>query len=74
DVDMEALILLEKRMFDTSEDVGIAGNYQWGLDVGMHQDGWFPWSSRGPEGEGNESELEVSFPLNSPRLKPNLYR
>ncbi|KAK0492406.1 hypothetical protein EDD18DRAFT_1013954, partial [Armillaria luteobubalina] len=43
DVDMEALILLEKRMFDTSEDAGIAGNYQWGLDIGMHQDGWFPW-------------------------------
>ncbi|KAK0488135.1 hypothetical protein EDD18DRAFT_1029208, partial [Armillaria luteobubalina] len=65
DVDMEALILLEKRMFDTSEDAGIAGNYQWGLDISMHQDGWFPWSSRGPEGdkdirEGNESELEVS--------------
>ncbi len=65
DVDMEALILLEMRMFDRSEDAGIAGNHQWGLDVGMHQDGWYPWSSNGPEGEkqvreGNESELEVS--------------
>ncbi|KAK0431858.1 hypothetical protein EV421DRAFT_2041024 [Armillaria borealis] len=28
DVDMEALILLEKRMFDTSEDTGFAGNHQ----------------------------------------------
>ncbi len=66
DVDMEALVVLEKRIFDTSEHAGIAGNHQWGLDVGMHQDGWFPWSNRGPEGdkearEGNESELEVSF-------------
>ncbi len=31
----------------------------------MHQDGWYPWSSDGLEGEkilceGNESELEVS--------------
>ncbi|PBK62015.1 hypothetical protein ARMSODRAFT_1025149 [Armillaria solidipes] len=64
DVDMEALILLEMRMFDRSEDAGVAGNNQWGLDAGMHQDGWYPWSSDGPEGEknsreGNESELEV---------------
>ncbi|KAK0435307.1 hypothetical protein EV421DRAFT_1908785 [Armillaria borealis] len=64
DVDMEALIPLEMRMFDRSEDAGVAGNHQWGLDAGMHQDGWYPWSSDGPEGEknsheGNESELEV---------------
>ncbi|KAK0473021.1 hypothetical protein EDD18DRAFT_1117802 [Armillaria luteobubalina] len=64
DVDMEALIILEMRMFDRSEDAGVAGNHQWGLDVGMHQDGWYPWSNDGPEGEknlreGNESELEV---------------
>ncbi|PBK62322.1 hypothetical protein ARMSODRAFT_980786 [Armillaria solidipes] len=64
DVDMEALILLEMRMFDRSEDAGVAGNHQWGLDAGMHQDGRYPWSSDGPEGEkdsreGNESELEV---------------
>ncbi|KAK0465685.1 hypothetical protein IW261DRAFT_1427152 [Armillaria novae-zelandiae] len=47
-----------------AEDAGVAGNHQWGLDVGMHQDGWYPWSNDGPEGEknsheGNESELEV---------------
>ncbi|KAK0477775.1 hypothetical protein IW261DRAFT_1565555 [Armillaria novae-zelandiae] len=51
-------------MFDRSEDAGVAGNHQWGLDVAMHQDGWYPWSNDGPEGEkisreGNESELEV---------------
>lgn len=66
DVDMEALVLLEKRMFDTSEDAGFAGNHQWGLDIGMHQDNWYPWNSPGPEEEkdtreGNESELDVSF-------------
>ncbi|SJL15384.1 uncharacterized protein ARMOST_20504 [Armillaria ostoyae] len=63
-VSLEALILLEMRVFDRSEDAGVAGNHQWGLDAGMHQDGWYPWSSDGPEGEkdsreGNESELEV---------------
>ncbi|SJL16611.1 uncharacterized protein ARMOST_20137 [Armillaria ostoyae] len=63
-VSLETLILLEMRVFDRSEDAGVAGNHQWGLDAGMHQDGWYPWSSDGPEGEkdsceGNESELEV---------------
>ncbi|KAK0499257.1 hypothetical protein EDD18DRAFT_1377282, partial [Armillaria luteobubalina] len=43
DVNMEALHILEDRMFDTSEDAGIAGNCQWGLNVGMHQDNWCPW-------------------------------
>ncbi|KAK0433001.1 hypothetical protein EV421DRAFT_2063429 [Armillaria borealis] len=61
---MEALVLLEKRMFDTSEDAGFAGNNQWGLDIGMHQDNWYPWNSPRPEDEkdtreGNESELDV---------------
>ncbi|KAK0432697.1 hypothetical protein EV421DRAFT_2000250 [Armillaria borealis] len=60
----DALVLLEKRMFDTSEDAGIAGNHQWGLDIGMHQDNWYPWNSPGPEEEketheGNQSEIEV---------------
>ncbi|KAK0475392.1 hypothetical protein IW261DRAFT_1422227 [Armillaria novae-zelandiae] len=63
DVDMEALILLEMKIFDRSEDAGVAGNHQWGLDVGMHQDSWYPWSNDGPEGEknsceGNESNLK----------------
>ncbi|KAK0486624.1 hypothetical protein EDD18DRAFT_1111160 [Armillaria luteobubalina] len=62
DVDMEALRMLEDRMFDTSEDAGIAGNCQWGLDVGMHQDNWCPWKFGGENGkgvrEGTESELE----------------
>ncbi|KAK0479331.1 hypothetical protein IW261DRAFT_1420054 [Armillaria novae-zelandiae] len=62
DVDMEALCILEDRMFDRSEDAGIAGNFQWGLDVGMHQDNWCPWKFGGENGkgvrEGTESELE----------------
>ncbi|KAK0244804.1 hypothetical protein EDD85DRAFT_785168 [Armillaria nabsnona] len=73
DVDMEALVILEKRMFDTSEDAGIAGNHQWGLDIGMHQDNWYPWNSHGPEEEkdtreGNESELEVGPEYNKEEL------
>ncbi|KAK0482881.1 hypothetical protein EDD18DRAFT_1112516 [Armillaria luteobubalina] len=59
---MEALHMLEDRMFDTSEDAGITGNCQWGLDARMHQDNWCPWKFGGENGkgvrEGTESELE----------------
>ncbi|KAK0477515.1 hypothetical protein EDD18DRAFT_1114662 [Armillaria luteobubalina] len=51
DVNMEALHMLEDRMFDTSEDAGITGNCQWGLDVGMHQDNWCPWKFGGENGK-----------------------
>ncbi len=65
DVDMEALGILEDRMFDMLEEAGIAGNCQWGLDVGMHQDNWYPWKIGGENDkgvrEGTESEVEVSF-------------
>jgi len=29
-------------MFERSALAGIAGNYQWGLDAGDHQEGWNP--------------------------------
>ncbi|KIK49909.1 hypothetical protein GYMLUDRAFT_253444 [Collybiopsis luxurians FD-317 M1] len=37
---------------------------QWGLDTGMHEDGWNPYIPPGPEiegqlREGNESETQV---------------
>jgi hypothetical protein len=38
DVDREALDELEERMFTRSKEAGAAGNYQWGMDVGPHQD------------------------------------
>ncbi|KAF9018937.1 hypothetical protein BDZ89DRAFT_1044208 [Hymenopellis radicata] len=39
DVRLEAIAMLEDCMFSRS-DAGIAGNCQWGLDGGHHQDGW----------------------------------
>jgi hypothetical protein len=64
DVDEEALRILEAVMFDRSERAGAAGNTQWGLDVGPHEDLWWPYDS--PENDadlrkGTESELEVSI-------------
>ncbi|KAH7871897.1 uncharacterized protein C8R40DRAFT_1173984 [Lentinula edodes] len=49
DVDLEALQLLEKSVFDISEDAGVAGNQQWGLDAGSHLQNWNPWLEYGPE-------------------------
>ncbi|THU94636.1 hypothetical protein K435DRAFT_860354 [Dendrothele bispora CBS 962.96] len=63
DVNYEAISILEEVMFDRTINAGIAGNCQWGLDVGPLEDNWFPYN--GPEAqqdnlrEGSESELEV---------------
>ncbi|KAJ3925681.1 MAG: hypothetical protein NXY57DRAFT_948889 [Lentinula lateritia] len=43
DVESECLSLLELRMFERSKAAGKAGYYQWGLDVGCHQDDWNPY-------------------------------
>ncbi|KAJ3553953.1 hypothetical protein NP233_g12527 [Leucocoprinus birnbaumii] len=44
DVDKESLWQLEKLMFTRRcREAGPAGNMQWGLDAGDHQDGWDPY-------------------------------
>ncbi|KAK1231971.1 hypothetical protein PQX77_004891 [Marasmius sp. AFHP31] len=43
DVDLESLAQLEADIFDMSEIAGCAGNCQWGLDVGIHQEDWWPY-------------------------------
>jgi hypothetical protein len=43
-------------MFDRSEKAGVAGNMQWGLDTGMHEDGWNPDIPPAPEIEGQLRE------------------
>jgi hypothetical protein len=63
DVDKECLEVLEEEMFEKSARAGIAGHYQWGLDVGDHHY-WYPYSGAWKwdhrDREGSESELEVS--------------
>lgn len=44
DVDHEAVVTLEQDMFENSKRAGIAGNQQWGLDAGDHQDRWGVYS------------------------------
>ena len=65
DVDLEAITLLDRAMFDRSESAGVAGNSQWGLDIGMLEDNWNPYDLSAPERngrvrEGSDSECEVS--------------
>lgn len=66
DVDKECLSHLEERMFEDSEFAAAAGNRQWGLDSGTHQDDWNPyigipadWSRNAWVGEGEELEVRA---------------
>jgi hypothetical protein len=65
DVDLESLKSLEIRMFEVSKEAGQAGYYQWGLDAGDHQDGWFPYANHPAEWNHRDGEydddLEVCF-------------
>ncbi|KAJ3833739.1 hypothetical protein F5878DRAFT_493236, partial [Lentinula raphanica] len=52
-------------MFMRSEEAGIAGRCQWGLDAGYHQDNWDPYEGLQGLGcdeffEETEDALEVS--------------
>ncbi|KAJ7608528.1 hypothetical protein DFH06DRAFT_1309175 [Mycena polygramma] len=65
DVDHECLNIFEERLFEYSFATGRAGNHQWGLDIGPHQEGWNPyanipahWNHDDREDE-SESELAV---------------
>ena len=66
-VDKECLKRLEELMFERSERAGKAGNRQWGLDVGDHQDGWdvyagLPEHWNHGDGADSEGETEVKKP------------
>ena len=43
DVELECLAKLEEELFERSQAAGIAGECQWGLDAGDHQDAWNPY-------------------------------
>ncbi|KAJ7870391.1 hypothetical protein B0H13DRAFT_1550931, partial [Mycena leptocephala] len=45
DIDHECLNIFEERLFEKSFQAGRAGNHQWGLDVGPHQDHWNPYAN-----------------------------
>ncbi|KAF9071317.1 hypothetical protein BDP27DRAFT_1419113 [Rhodocollybia butyracea] len=61
DVNFEAISLLDKIMFDESDRAGVAGNHQWGLDVGPHELAWTPQINHqsvttAKQREGNDEE------------------
>ena len=45
-------------MFEVSKEAGQAGYYQWGLDAGDHQDGWFPYANHTAEWNHRDGEYE----------------
>ncbi|TFK32445.1 hypothetical protein BDQ12DRAFT_773402 [Crucibulum laeve] len=72
DVERESLERLEEEMFEVSVRAGVAGNYQWGLDAGQHQD-WNPycdlpehWNHGDREGSDGELEYGPDFITNPP--------
>ncbi|KAJ7436921.1 hypothetical protein FB451DRAFT_1061373, partial [Mycena latifolia] len=66
DVDRECLGFFEERLFENSHEAGRAGNQQWGLDAGPHQDDWNPYANipthwnHDDHDDESESELQVS--------------
>jgi hypothetical protein len=58
DVNKECLERLEEEMFVWSALAGSAGNFQWGLDAGDHQDGWNPYD--GTPVEWNHDDRDSS--------------
>jgi hypothetical protein len=65
DVEHECLGYFEERLFEDSLQAGQAGNKQWGLDVGPHQENWSPYAdlpghrNHGDHEDESESELLV---------------
>ncbi|KAJ7753231.1 hypothetical protein B0H16DRAFT_1835398 [Mycena metata] len=63
DIDHECLNFFEERLFEHSLAAGRAGNQQWGLDVGTHQENWSPYINIPAEwnhdDRDNESESEL---------------
>ncbi|KAK7434743.1 hypothetical protein VKT23_020021 [Stygiomarasmius scandens] len=66
DVDLEALKVLEYYIFSLGVDAGEAGNKQWGLDVGMHENDWNPWDVYAPECEVGYQRREAEDPEYGP--------
>lgn len=68
DVDRECLEALEMEMFERSNRAGLAGNCQWGLDAGDHQQHTIyagvphSWHSTSGERYGDDAELTVCCP------------
>ncbi|KAF5323682.1 hypothetical protein D9619_012867 [Psilocybe cf. subviscida] len=74
DVDREAILTLEKEMFEYSAESGVAGNWQWGLNAGSHQDGWVPYlnipEAWRPGDRQSEEEEELETGPNFVKIDP----
>ncbi|KAF8956646.1 hypothetical protein BDZ97DRAFT_1925337 [Flammula alnicola] len=76
DIERECLERLEAEMFEVSEEAGVAGHYQWGLDAGDHQD-WDPYAGMQDlnhgDHPGSDAELEEGPEfIHRERIKPSV--
>ncbi|KXN89732.1 hypothetical protein AN958_05272 [Leucoagaricus sp. SymC.cos] len=58
DIYLESVAALECLMFEVSSEAGLAGQHQWGLDVGDHQDKWDPYRHVPDDWIDNSIELD----------------
>lgn len=72
DVDHKVVCLLEKAMFEHSKESGAAGNWQWGLDAGDHQERWVPYldlpQDWAPGDRESESKSKIIVSVSHPGL------
>ncbi|KAF4621743.1 hypothetical protein D9613_012157 [Agrocybe pediades] len=61
DVDRECIRLFEDRLFENSKESGMAGNEQWGLDVGSLQGGFYPYHQNESWDKKDYEESESEF-------------
>lgn len=61
-IEQLALQHLEEEMFDCRPSAGLAGNCQWGLDVGYHQNRWDPYSDISDEWKEGQIIDDYSHP------------
>jgi hypothetical protein len=60
DVDADALGKLEQLMFEVLHTAGRAGDYQWGLRKGQHQENWDPYHEMPQEWDTGEQNVDCS--------------
>ncbi|KAJ6461966.1 hypothetical protein DFH09DRAFT_1114122 [Mycena vulgaris] len=63
DVDHECLGYFEERLFENSLQAGRAGNQQWGLAKGPHQDNWGPYMNLPTHWNHDDREDEIESEL-----------
>ncbi|KAG2738666.1 hypothetical protein P692DRAFT_20956861 [Suillus brevipes Sb2] len=63
--------MFNSRLFEKSAQSGSAGNYQWGLDAGNHQDGWDPYAGLPSYWNHNDHNEDADYDENELECEPD---